>query len=340
MKIDVAIPFDATSTPEQARRAEEFGYDALWSAETAHDPFFPLVLAASATSRVQLGTSIAVAFARNPMTVATQANDLQLYSEGRFILGLGSQIKPHIERRFSMPWSHPAARMREFVLALRAIWHSWSTETPLEFRGEFYTHTLMTPMFDPGVNPHGPPKVFVAAVGDQMTRVAAEVADGMLVHGFTTAQYLRQHTLPTLEKTFAESGRSRAAFELFLPALVVTGADDEQMERAADLVRRQISFYGSTPAYRPVLEEHGWGALSEDLHVLSKRGAWQEMATLIDDDVLDAFAVVAAPDKVAEGLHQKWGGLVDRLSLYMPYEAPEEDVLAVIGSLRARAELR
>src|SRR5688572_1436426 len=177
---------------ELAKQQEDLGYDGLWAAETSHDPFVSLTLAAEATERVELGTAIVVAFGRNPMDLAITANGLQLLSQGRFILGLGSQIKPHIEKRFSMPWSKPAARMREFILAMRAIWDSWHHGTKLDFRGDFYTHTLMTPFFDPGPNPYGPPRVFLAAVGERMTEVAGEVADGLLAHGFTTERYLKE----------------------------------------------------------------------------------------------------------------------------------------------------
>ena len=194
MKVDAGIGFEAKDAAETARRAEEAGFAGIWCPETGHDPFLPLLLAGEHTERLELGTGIAVAFARNPLSMATVANDLQLYSKGRFMLGLGSQIKPHIEKRFSMPWSHPAARMREYVLAMRAIWSAWNEGTKLAFRGEFYKHTLMTPMFSPGPNPYGTPKVFVAGVGELMTEVAGEVGDGFLVHGFTTERYLRDVT--------------------------------------------------------------------------------------------------------------------------------------------------
>ena len=211
------------------------------------------------------------------MTLANVGYDLQQYSGGRFILGLGSQIKPHIDKRFSMPWSHPAARMREFVLAMRAIWACWNEGEKLDFRGEFYTHTLMTPFFNPGPNPHGVPKVFLAAVGERMTEVAGEVCDGMLVHGFTTERYLQEVTLPALERGYAAGGRKRDEFELSIPAFVVTGENDEAIEQADAAVRQQIAFYGSTPAYRPVLDLHGWGDLQDELNVLSKQGEWVEM---------------------------------------------------------------
>src|SRR5437763_4231677 len=217
MRVDGGVPPDLSRAAKAASDAEAAGYDGVWSAETSHDPFMPLLLAADATERVELGTSIAVAFARNPMTTAVTANDLQAYSKGRFILRLGSQIKPHITKRFSMEWSHPAPRMREFVLAMRAIWDCWNNGTKLDFRGDFYTHTLMTPFFNPGPNPHGAPKVFLAGVGEKMTEVAGEVADGLLVHGFTTERYLREVTIPALERGLAKSGRPRESFEISAP---------------------------------------------------------------------------------------------------------------------------
>ena len=318
-----------------AKKAEEAGYDAVWAAETSRDPFLPLVLAAEHTDHIGLGTAIAVAFARSPMTLANTAWDLNGFSKGRFHLGLGSQIKPHIEKRFSMPWSHPAPRMREFISAMRAIWDCWQNGTKLDFRGDFYTHTLMTPFFNPGPSEYGPPKVFLAAVGEGMTKVAGEVADGMLVHGFTTELYLREKTLPAVLEGLHASGRSRSDFQLSYPAFVVTGETDEQMEAAAAGTRRQIAFYGSTPAYRGVLELHGWGDLQPELNTLSKRGEWEEMGRLIDDEVLNAFAVVGAPEDVPGLLQKRFGDVVDRLNFYTPYEgAAVSTIPQIMSSLR------
>jgi probable F420-dependent oxidoreductase len=321
MRVDTGVGTDLKTVPAQAQKAEDMGYSGVWSAETAHDPFLPLLLAAEHTSRVQLGTGIVVAFGRNPMTLANVAWDLNNYSGGRFLLGLGSQIKPHIEKRYSMPWSHPAPRMREFIEAMRAIWDSWQNGTKLDFRGDFYTHTLMTPFFDPGPSDHGPPKVFLAAVGEGMTNVAGEVADGMLVHGFTTERYLREVTIPTIESSLAARSLARADFELSYPAFVVTGDNEEQIANAATRVRSQIAFYASTPAYRPVLERHGWGELQPELNTLSKQGEWDEMGRRIDDDVLDAFAVQGTPDEIPGLLQKRFGDIVDRIQLYTPYNA-------------------
>ena len=291
----------------RAAALEEAGYDGGHTAETTHDAFLPLVLAAQATERLELGTSIAVAFARTPMTMAIVANDLQVASKGRLVLGLGSQIKPHIERRFSMPWSHPAPRMREYVLAMRAIWASWHDGTKLDFKGDFYTHTLMTPFFSPGPSPYGSPKVWLAAVGQRMTEVAGEVADGVILHGFTTERYVREVTLPALERGFARAGRGRDGFEVSGPMFVVSGTSDEEWAAARQGTKQQIAFYGSTPAYRPVLELHGWGDVGDELNTMSKRGEWVEMGELITDDILDAFAVVAEPDDVAPKLRARFG---------------------------------
>ena len=255
MKVDGNIGMDLRSVAQNAQEVEAAGYSGAWTAETSHDPFLPLLLAAEHTERLEIGTSIAVAFARSPMTLANTAWDLQAYSQGRFILGLGSQIKPHITKRFSMDWSHPAARMREFVLAMRAIWNTWLTGEKLDFRGEFYTHTLMTPFFTPPASDlegFGPPKVFLAGVGELMTEVAGEVCDGFLCHGFTTEKYLREVTIPALERGRAKAGKTMEGFEIMGPSFVVTGNNDEELEAAATGTRQQIAFYGSTPAYRNV----------------------------------------------------------------------------------------
>jgi probable F420-dependent oxidoreductase len=247
------------------------------------------------------------------------------------MLGMGSQIKPHITKRFSMPWSHPAPRMRELILAIRAIWRTWETGERLAFRGEFYTHTLMTPFFDPGPNPYGNPKILLAAVGKLMTEVAGEVGDGFLVHGFSTEKYLREVSLPALERGAAKAGKTRADLIVSYPGFIVTGPDEQSMAAAAKGVREQIAFYGSTPAYRPVLEHHGWGDLQPELNTLSKRGEWVQMGELINDDILNTFAVVAPLDQVAAEVGSRFGDIVDRFSFYAPYKVDPEmwkDVVA------------
>jgi probable F420-dependent oxidoreductase len=240
------------------------------------------------------------------------------------MLGLGSQVKAHIEKRFSMPWSHPAARMREMILAMRAIWASWNEGQKLDFRGEFYRHTLMTPFFNPGPNPYGTPKVFLAAVGEMMTEVAGEVADGVIIHGFTTERYVREVTIPSLERGFAKAGKSRADFQISGPMFIVTGTTEEEFAQARQGTKQQIAFYGSTPAYRGVLELHGWGDLQSELNSLSKQGEWVKMGELITDDILDAFAVVGEPEDVPRLMLERYGDIVDRLSFYAPYRSDPE----------------
>jgi len=334
MLVDRGIGFDTADTTVTAKQAEEDGFEGLWCEETGHDPFLPLLLAAEHTERIAVGTAIAVAFARNPMTMAVVANDLQSYSKGRFILGLGSQIKPHITKRYSMPWSHPAPRMREFVLAMREIWASWNEGTKLAFRGDFYTHTLMNPLFNPGRNPYGPPKVFVAAVGGLMTEVAGEVGDGLLAHGFTTERYMREVTKPALERGLAKVGRTLDSYEISYPAMVVTGDTEEEMEAAKLAVKGQIAFYGSTPAYRQVLELHGWGELQTELNTLSKKGAWEQMSGLIDDEVVGTFAVVSPPDEVARILRARFGDIVTRVTFYAPYQIEHERLRELLDGFR------
>jgi probable F420-dependent oxidoreductase len=334
MKVDGSISFEPSKSAVSARAAEEAGYDGAWTAETSHDPFLACALAAEHTERIELGTSIAVAFARSPMTTAQTANDLQSLSQGRFVLGLGSQIKAHIEKRFSMPWSKPAARMREYVSAMRAIWASWHEGTKLDFRGDFYTHTLMTPFFDPGPNPHGPPKVYLAGVGELMTEVAGEVCDGFLCHPFTTERYLREVTLPALERGRAKVGLTLDGFEIAGPSFVVSGSTEDEMAAARTATKQQIAFYGSTPAYRGVLDLHGWGDLQGELNRLSKQAKWAEMGELIDDDMLATFAIVAEPEQIAPELLRRYGDAITRISFYGPVTSDPQRWHAVIEALQ------
>lgn len=324
MRIDAnLLPEDLFAAEAQGRDAEAAGYQGVWCGEAPHDAFLTVAAVTRATTRVTVGTAIAVAFARNPMTVAYQANDLQLYSRGRFVLGLGTQVRPHIERRFSMPWSAPARRIREYVAAVRAIWHSWQTGERLDFRGDFYSHTLMTPFFSPGPNPYGPPPVVLAAVGERMVRVAGQVADGLIVHPFTSADYLRDRIRPALAGPLAERGRALSDFTVLLSGMVATGADEAAMARAVEAVRGRIAFYASTPAYRPVLAVHGWEEVGEELNRLSRSddpSRWDRMRYLVDDRMLHAFAVVAPPEQVPSAVLDRFGGLVDRFSLNLPYE--------------------
>ncbi|ORB83326.1 LLM class F420-dependent oxidoreductase [Mycobacterium kansasii] len=313
LKVDGGIPNQLARVIESADALERNGYDGGWTAETSHDPFLPLLLAAEHTSRIELGTNIAVAFARNPMTVANLGWDLQSYSQGRFILGLGTQIQAHIEKRFSMPWSHPARRMREFVVALHAIWSAWRDGGKLRFEGEFYTHKIMTPMFTPEPQPYPAPKIFLAAVGDAMTEMCGEVADGHLGHPMVSRRYLDEVTMPALLRGLQRSGRDRTDFEVSAEVMIATGENDAELETAVAAVRNRIAFYGSTPAYRKVLGVHGWEDLHTELHRLSLQGEWGTMGSLIDDEMLRAFAVVGPVGDIAAGLRDRCAGVVDRM---------------------------
>jgi probable F420-dependent oxidoreductase len=337
LRIDRGIPSELARVPGVVGALERRGYDGCWAGEINHDPFLPVLLAAEHTSRLEVGTSIAVAFARNPMTVANLGWDLQSYSGGRFNLGLGTQVRAHVEKRFSMPWSQPVRRMREFVDALHAIWTAWQDGTRLRFEGEFYTHKLMTPMFTPEPTAHGFPKVFIAAVGEAMTEMCGEAADGLLTHAFTTRRYAEEVTTPALLRGLRRAGRDRSGFQVSCPVFVVTGETDEQLAAAATASRKQIAFYGSTPAYRKVLDLHGWGDLHAELHRLSKDGRWDDMGGLIDDDVLGAFAVVAPLPEVADALRARCAGVIDRVMPAFPSGLSEDAIDAVLDEVRDRS---
>ena len=334
MKIDGGIAMQLDKAAGVAQTLERRGYDGGWTGEISHDVFLPLLLAAEHTETLEIGTCIAVAFARNPMTIANVAWDLNAYSQGRFVLGLGSQIRAHIEKRFGMPWGKPVARMREFIAALDAIWSCWNDGTELRFEGEYYRHTLMTPMFVPEAQPYGTPRVFLAAVGEAMTELCGEVADGMHTHAFTTPRYIAEVSLPALQRGIEKAGRTRADVEVCCPAFVVTGTTEEEMAAAATAMRRQISFYGSTPAYKGVLDVHGWGDLQPELRTLSMRGEWEAMGGLITDDILETFAVVEPLDRVAAAVRARYEGVVDRIMMGLP-NATDEQAAQVLTELRA-----
>jgi probable F420-dependent oxidoreductase len=338
MKLDSGLGMNLAAVPAVVRELEELGYDGVLAAETSHDPFLLLALAAEHSDRVDLITSVAIALARSPMTTAHTAYDLNVLSRGRMVLGLGSQIKPHIEKRFSMPWSAPAARMREYISALRAIWTSWQTGERLNFRGDHYTHTLMTPFFSPGPSPFGQPRVFLGALGSLMCEAAGEVADGTILHPFSTGRYVRERALPAIEKGLARAGRSRDSFELGLSPFVATGADEDEVQAALGPIRQQIAFYGSTPAYRVVLDLHGWGEAQDELNSLSKRGRWTEMAELITPEMLDAFVVQAPYDRLADALAARCGGLADRISVRTRGSADSEAWRSLLADIRAAAD--
>jgi len=316
-----------------AIQAEADGADAVLLSETKHDPFVAMTLVAKATERVQIFSAIAVAFARNPMTVAMAASDVHELSGGRVILGLGSQVQAHIEKRFSMPWSQPVARMRDFIEAIRDIWHSWETGERLNHRGEFYTHTLSTPFFAPEPNPHGYPPIWLAAVGERMTKAAGAVADGLVAHTFTTRRYMDEVTLPALREGAAEAGRELPG--IAIPAFIAMGDDEREITRAAFAVGRQIAFYGSTPTYRPVLEVHGWGDRQETLNAAIRRGEWDALPGIVTEEMVREFAAVGTPEQVAQQLRSRWGGIATRLSFSAPYEVRPEQWRRLYAALRA-----
>jgi probable F420-dependent oxidoreductase len=336
MRVDGPLVTPALAEVASAAQAmEAAGYDGAFTFEGPHDPFLPLVLAADATERLELTTAVAIAFARSPMTIASQAWDLQRLSSGRFHLGLGSQIQPHIQRRFSMPWSAPAARMRELVLAVRAIWATWQEGVPLRFEGEHYTHTLMTPFFDPGPLDVPPPLVWLGGVGPLMTEAAGEVADGFMVHPFCTERSLLEVTLPALERGRARAGAIATPIQVSLPVMVATGTDDASLAAATAAVRAQIAFYGSTPAYKVVLDVHGWGDLQPVLRDLTRSGDWAAMAEVVHDDLLHAVAIVAEPGQVAGEIGHRYGRVLDRVALNAPYAADPTIWRQVTADLRA-----
>jgi len=315
MKVDTALSVDLRATAPAAVAAERAGHHGLWVGETGHDPFLQMLRAADATARIEIGSAIAVAFARSPMTLAASAYDLAGATEGRCLLGLGSQVRGHIERRFSMPWSRPVARMREYVLALRAIWASWHEGAPLDFRGDFYTHTLMTPYFAPRRHDWGPPTVLLAAVGPRMTEVAGEVADGYLLHPFSTSRYVEEVTLPALLRGRELIGQDDlAGFVVAGPVFVCVGQDEAELAAATAATKAQLAFYASTPAYRSVLELHGWEDLQTELSQLAREGRWDEMGAAIDDEVLRAMAVIGDATTVGAGLRMKYGPFASRVT--------------------------
>jgi probable F420-dependent oxidoreductase len=331
----MTVPTDDLTTVRTIHpELEQLGYDRAFSFEAKHDPFVPLAVAAEHTSTIGLGTAVAIAFARTPMTLANVAWDLQALTGGRFTLGLGSQIEQHVTQRFSMPWSRPAERMRELVLGIRAIWSAWETGEALDFRGDFYEHTRMIPAFDPGPAPHGLPPVFTAGVGPRMTAVAGEVADGFLVHPVNTRRSLLDLTLPALAEGAARAGRAIEDLELVCVTVVVTGRTEEELARSREGFRRQLAFYGTTPAYRPVFALHGYGDLRPELAALARDGRWDEMAGLIDDELLATVAVVAEPDQVADRLRERLDGISDSVSLVNNRAPDPKHFAEVVGALK------
>ena len=316
-----------------ARRLEALGVDGAFTFEGPHDVFTPLILAAGATTTLELATNVAIAFPRNPVQLAHQAWDLQLLAEGRFTLGLGSQIRAQIEKRYGADFDRPIARMRELVGALRAIFATWETGERLDFRGEFSSHTLMPPMFNPGPHPHGLPPIHLGGLGPQMVSLAAEVADGLLVMPFNTATHLRTRTLPALERGLARGGRARSDLTVTGEVIVCCGRDEQELEAARVAGRWLLSFYASTPAYRPVLEAEGWEDLQPELNALTKSGRWDEMPERIDDTMLTTLAAVGTPKEVAAGVADRFGGQVDRVGFYTPYLVTTETLGELVDEL-------
>lgn len=328
MKFDVTIMADdLNAVPDLARTVEAMGFAGIWTPETAHNPFLPLALAAANTERVSLGTAIAVAFPRSPMLTAHVAWDLAAQSGGRFILGLGTQVKAHIRRRFSTEWGHPASRLREYILALRAIWHAWQHHEPLDFRGEFYQHTLMTPFFTPGRLALPDIPVYIAGVNARLCQVAGEVCDGFHVHPFHTVDYLHQQVIPNIEQGAARAGRTRADLTLACAIFVVTGSTEEEMQQSAVEVKTQVAFYASTYSYRAVLDLHGWGQVGDELSALARQGRWFEMPELISDDMLEAFAIVAPVDELGARVRARYDGLLDRVGYYYPFVPGQREAI-------------
>lgn len=319
MKIDVAtlVP-NLREMPALARAVEEIGFDCLWTSETQHDPFLPLAIAAEHTEKIELGTAIAVAFPRSPTVLAQIAWDLQNASNGRFILGLGTQVKPHIERRFATVWEHPATKLREMILAMRAVWDAWQGDGRINFRGEFYKITLMTPFFNPGPIEHPNIPIYIAGVNEKLCQVAGELCQGFHVHPFHTPKYVREQILPNIEIGLQKTNRTRGDIQLSSAIFVATDAGEQEM------VRAQISFYASTPSYRPVMETHGWGDVGEKLSSLAAHKEWGAMAEQITDEMLEQFCVFASPENLANAIKARYEGLLDRITLYTPFEVGQD----------------
>lgn len=334
MKVDALVTGDMRRIGSAARHLEEIGYDGLRLAELNHDPFMPLAIAAEHTERIELVTSVAVAFARNPMSMAVQAHDLNAFSNGRFVLGLGSQVRPHIERRFSMPWHKAARQMREFIEAMQAIFDCWYDGARLEYIGEYYQHNLMPATFKPENVDGSRPRVVLSATGPLMTKIAARVADGMIMHPFSSEKYMREVTIPAIEEGLAARGRVIADFELDYAPMIATGSTDEAIERAIAVVRDRIAFYGCTVAYRPVLEIHGWGELQDELIALNRQHATEDMARLITDEMVETIAIVGEPERVVDEMHARFGGLITRTGFGAP-DLPDADLSALLERLRS-----
>jgi probable F420-dependent oxidoreductase len=337
MKIDTMLS-GLDGVADQARRLEDLGVDGAFTFEGPHDVFTPLVLAATATSSLELLTNVAIAFPRNPIQLAHQAYDLQTVSKGRFTLGLGTQVRAQIERRYGSQFERPVARMRELVGALRAIFATWETGERLDVRGQFYTHTLMPPTFNPGPNPFGTPPIFLGALGPQMVRLTAEIADGLLVMPFNTERHFHQRTLPAVAEGLRRGGRDRSDLTVTAEVIVACGRDEAELSAAMTGARGLLAFYASTPAYRPVLEVEGWEDLQPELNAMSKSGRWAEMPGLLDDAMVSALAVVGSPTDAADQVRRRYGDHVDRIGFYTPYAIGPETLGELVAALSDGAE--
>jgi probable F420-dependent oxidoreductase len=340
VKLDVGLGTEGRylkNMERTVRTSEALGFAGLWTSETKHDAFLPLAIAAGGTRRMDLGTSVAIAFSRSPMEIAQTAWDLQDLSDGRFILGLGTQVKAHITRRFSMPWGRPAARLREYILALRAIWESFQTEGALNFEGEFYSHTLMSPFFNPGPIERPEIPVFIAGVNTRLAHLAGELCDGFHVHPFHSPEYVRQTVKPAIAEGAEQANRDPDQVELATSVFVVAAESEQEASEQRESVRSQLAFYASTPTYSTVLEAHGWQEIGERLGGMAREGEWSEMPALVTDEMLHAFALEAAPDEIGPALRKRYEGLIDRVALYVPFVPGERDGFwqTVVESARA-----
>jgi probable F420-dependent oxidoreductase len=327
MKLDAGLAVEGKHLPgidEVGHAAEDLGFDGLWTSETKHDSFLPLAVAAGGTRRIDVGTSIAIAFSRSPMVTAQISWDLQDLSGGRFLLGLGTQVKAHITRRFGMPWDKPAARLKDYILALRAIWESFQTEGPLNYEGEFYRHTLMTPFFNPGPIEHPEIPIYIAGVNTRLAHLAGELCDGFHVHPFHTPEYVEQVVKPAIAEGAGKEGRDPGDVVLATSVFVVTGENEKEVEDQREKMRAQAAFYASTPTYRTVLDVHG-GRIGEKLGELARNKRGEEMPNHITDDMLRAFVVQAVPNEVEPVLKERYEGLIDRVALYVPFVPGEKD---------------
>jgi len=334
MKIDGPFYAQLGDAASEAKRLADIGYDGVYSLEGSWDPFYPLVMATEHAPTLDIATGIAVAFPRNPIHLAYQAWDLQRFSKGKFLLGIGSQVKAHIEKRFGVEFNPPAPRMRDYIQALKAIFEAWQTGGRLDHRGPYFQHTLMTPMFDPGPNEFGPPPVLLGALGPKMTEVAGEVADGLIVHPFNSMPFITEQALPAVDRGLVKSDRSRSDFILQINAIVITGETEEARQIAKESVKSLLGFYASTPAYRPPMEAVGFGELQPTMNKLSKEGKWDELASYIDDQFVDAFCTQGEPEEIADKLRDKYGAHADRLAIYAPYAAPDEMWKTIIADLK------